>query len=131
LIVAVMPGCGRKRQPTLPVEGKVVYQGKPLTFGEVLFQPDAGPVASGKIQSDGTFRLSTYRNGDGAVPGVYRVEITCYEGQRPAAVQGPGRGERGPGKSLIPAKYANFNISELQAEVKPQKSPLFFLFELK
>jgi hypothetical protein len=121
-----MSGCGHGRLPTAPVEGKVLYQGMPLEFGVVLFFPETGPIARGPIRSDGTFRLSTYSNGDGAVLGVYRVQIACYEGQRPGAAQTSGGGERRIGKSLIPAKYANYATSGLTVKVSSKNEPLVF-----
>src|SRR5262245_16358306 len=59
---------------TVPVKGQVTYKGKPLTGGSIMFEPvDGGREAHGTIQPDGTFSLSTFRSGDGAVRGVHRV----------------------------------------------------------
>jgi hypothetical protein len=120
-------GCSGGKLPTAPVEGKVLYKGKPLEFGAVLFQADAGPPARGTIQADGTFRLSTYGAGDGAVLGVHRVQITCFESQRPG-VTVESKGEQGVGQSLIPAKYTRYDSSGLRREVGKQNEP--FVFEL-
>jgi hypothetical protein len=125
LTLLILTGCGKKQLPTAPVEGKVLYQGKSLTFGGVLFQPDDGPLARGKIEPDGTFRLSTYRDGDGAVLGKHRVQIACYETQRPEA-KGQDAVERGLGKPLIPRKYLRLDTSGLQAEVKEHNEPIVF-----
>lgn len=116
---------GCQRGPTVvPVEGRVTYEGKPLEFGTVTFQPPQGQPAKGKIQSDGTFTLSTFAPGDGAVVGTHKVRITCYESQRaPVAASG----ERTLGKLLIPRRYTLFDQSGLTAEVKPQgNEPLWF-----
>src|SRR5438552_17655549 len=78
LILAAAAGCGSSN--TSPVSGKVVFKdGTPLTGGLVLFRPvdEKLQVSSrGDIQPDGTFFLSTYKEGDGAVPGKYQVAIT-------------------------------------------------------
>ena len=61
----------------IPVKGKVTLKGQPLTTGTIRFEPDDfGRPASGKLQSDGTFVLSTPKEGDGVVPGHHRVSIT-------------------------------------------------------
>jgi hypothetical protein len=120
----VAGGCGSNRPSMAPVEGKVVYQGKPLEFGSVLFQPDAGPPARGVIQSDGTFHLSTYRDGDGAALGVNRVQITCNDLQRPGAAD--TNHEPGLGKSHIPQKYARYDTSGLTVEVRARNEPVVF-----
>ena len=120
-------GCS-DRLETAPVEGKVLCQGKPLQFGSVMFQPDVGPPATGVIGPDGTFRLTTYTNGDGAVIGKHRVRITCFESQRPDAPPPDPNVEPGTGKSLIPTKYAVFATSGLEREVQAENEP--FVFEL-
>jgi hypothetical protein len=110
-----------------PATGKVFYNGKPLEFGSVTFQPPSGQPARGKIQSDGTFSLSTFRPGDGAVVGSHKVRITCYESQR-GTLANTG-GEPSLGESLIPIKYTFFDQSGLTAEVRREESTPF-LFEL-
>lgn len=115
--VAVFTVAGCHRGPQMAqVTGKVVYNGQPLTFGTVAFQPPSGQPAVGDIQSDGTFALSTYRPGDGAVVGKHRVRVACYESQRPGTK--PTGGEQALGKSLIPLNYTLFDQSGLTAEVQ-------------
>lgn len=125
LAMTALAGCS-DRMPTTPVEGKVLYQGKPLEFGSVLFQPDKGPLARGVIASDGTFRLSTYTDGDGAVVGQHRVQIVCCEFQRPGSEMA-FQGEPDPGPSFIPEKYGSMHSSGLQVDVKLEgNEPLVF-----
>ena len=74
-------GCGSDPShyvgQTVPVKGKVTYKGKPLTEGQIIFEPDAGGrEAHGSIQPDGTFELTTFTKGDGAVTGTHRVAVT-------------------------------------------------------
>ena len=103
----------------------MLYRGKPLEFGSVLFQPDAGPPARGVIKLDGTFQLSTHGLDDGAVIGRHRVRIACFESQQANA---PARAESGLGRSMIPSKYCNLTSSGLHVEVKVKNEP--FVFEL-
>lgn len=112
-----LTGCGG---PTLvPVEGKVLYKGQPLTFGSVWFQPKSGQPATGVIQSDGTFSLETRGFGPGAVVGTHRVRVTCFESQRPQS-QGSASDEMMVGQSLIPRKYTNIDTSGLVQEIPPE-----------
>lgn len=120
-------GC-RRGLDMVPVSGKVTYNGQPLKFGSVTFQPQKGQPARGEIQSDGTFTLSTFKSGDGAVVGPHKVRVACYESQRTPAKAGGG--EQSLGKLLIPVKYTFFDQSGLTADVKPSENgPL--VFELK
>jgi hypothetical protein len=81
-LIAVL-GCGGgsgDQFPTANVTGKVTLDGQPVTGGEVLFSPlaangekSAGKSGVGKVAADGSFAVSTYGNGDGAVVGKHRV----------------------------------------------------------
>jgi hypothetical protein len=93
---------------TVPVKGKVTYKGQPLTQGSITFEPDgSGREAHGGIQPDGTFVLTTFKEGDGAVAGVHRV-----------AVRGTGKG----GKEVVPVKYRDTSSSKVQVEVTEGKT---------
>lgn len=119
-VVIGVVGSACKRNPrVVPVSGTVLYNGKPLPFGSILFQPDKGQNALGEIQSDGSFKLSSYALDDGAVPGRHLVSVSCYEGQR-----GGGAGTS-PGKLLIPLKYTRLGSSGLSAEVKDAPGQTF------
>lgn len=120
-------GCGRGPEMA-PVSGKVTYNGQPLKFGSVTFQPQKGQPARGEILSDGTFTLSTFKAGDGAAVGTHKVRVACYDSQRAPAQAGGG--EQSLGKLLIPVKYTVFDQSGLTANVKPTENAPF-LFELK
>lgn len=123
-LVVSATGCNRGPEMAA-VTGKVNYNGQPLQFGSVTFQPTRGQPARGEIQSDGTFQLSTFSRGDGAFVGSHKVKIACYESQNPAFVKGPG--EQRLGRSLIPVKYTLFDQSGLTAEVKPDAAdPIVF-----
>jgi hypothetical protein len=107
LVLLPFPGCGNappQAPPTLPVKGKVTFKGKPVTKGAVTFEPDGmGKEAHGDIQPDGTFELTTYKPGDGAVPGTHRVAVS-YAGK------------------TIPLKYTNVASSKVEVEVTEGKT---------
>lgn len=115
--LAFLSGCGPKPLPTKPVHGMVMFNGKPLDHGAVVLQPDVGPLAKGRIQSDGSFRLSSYKPNDGAVIGRHQVQIVCRE-EFPKSKTSAG-GEVSFGRSLIPEKYADFLTSGMTVEIKP------------
>ena len=81
---------------TYPIKGKVVMpDGKPLGDGSVVFVPSGkeGVQASGKIAADGTFALTTRREGDGAAVGTYKVRIdgsTTLSAPKGTKVKGAG-----------------------------------------
>ena len=128
--IALPTGCS-DTPPTTPVTGTVTYQGKPLSFGSVMFQHESGgQPARGKISSDGTYELSTFQRSDGARIGKSLVRITCFEGNDPARKPTGPEGEIVLGRSLIPRKYASFGASGLVVDVKPD-GPQTFDFELE
>ncbi len=74
-------GCGSSNRPTLvPVTGKALMQGQPLTAGAIIFHPDAGngfqeDKPSSLLQMDGSFTIKTFPFGDGVPPGKYVVTL--------------------------------------------------------
>lgn len=110
-------GCGESLPRTIPVRGKVTWQGKPLGTGSVTFTPvesDAGaPLrpARGVLNPDGTYRLSTFRTYDGAMPGQYAVVVTSYTTNPPLDPTSA------PPKWLIPEKYGKSDTSGLSAAI--------------
>lgn len=111
--VASMAGCSQT-PAVVPVTGKVLYNGKPLPFGTVMFQPEQGQAAQGEIQPDGSFQLSTYGPNDGAVPGHHKVSVRCFSNQKAGA---DGGDAGAPGRLLIPQQYTRFGMSGLSADV--------------
>ena len=126
-LVAVMctSGCGNNGREYAPVTGKVTYRGAPLQFGTVVMQPPSGQFASGEIQPDGTFRMSTPKEGDVVLVGKSQVRVYCYEGQSPERKQAaeqnanePPESRGGLGRSLIPHKYSSYRTSGIVVDVR-------------
>jgi hypothetical protein len=103
-----------------PVHGQVFYEGKPAAGAVVFFHPQGDPPAgggspsaadlpSGKVGSDGSFELTTYKQGKGAPVGRYAVTISW---------EGPSAGADGDGPELLPPRYQDPTTSQLSAEVK-------------
>jgi hypothetical protein len=114
-LLALLVGCRDDgRLPTYDVAGKVVFSdGAPLPGGWILFEsPESRLAARGIIEADGTFRLGTYEEHDGAVAGRQLVAIT------PAAPRGydPDRGTAPP---VIDPKYSHMDTSGIELVVQP------------
>ena len=108
------------------VTGVVTFNGKAVPEGTITFYPDAGGrPATGKLQPDGSYELSTASPGDGALIGEYKVAIEAKQvtGGAPVhsslqeEIANPGGG--GPSKVtwLVPEKYASAANSDLTATV--------------
>jgi hypothetical protein len=74
------PGCSGNIDdlPRQPVAGTVLIDGKMLSFGTIMFYPEApptrdGPVSSGAVIENGWFSIP--RN-HGLVPGMYTIAIS-------------------------------------------------------
>jgi len=81
-LLAAIGGCGRNNFELAPVHGNVTIDDKPLFQGKVMFAPipkageeNPGRPASGTIQKNGDFRLTTFNKHDGAVVGEHWVTI--------------------------------------------------------
>jgi hypothetical protein len=122
LAAIVAAGCARSDHPkTYPVTGKVTYRGQPITSGMVMLTPvDGGHAATGNLNRDGTFRLTTFEKHDGAVPGKYHVTVQAF----PADGAGlPGAEFAGKAPPL-PPKYASAESSGLSAEINAGENQL-------
>lgn len=80
LVMIVSVGCGSHGPKTYPVSGEVVFEdGVVLQGGLVEFTSVKDKISSqGTIQPNGKFRLTTIRDGDGAVAGEHRA-IVMYQ----------------------------------------------------
>jgi hypothetical protein len=97
-----------------PVRGTITFddgqQASQLAGGFVTFQSVDGQVSSqGAIQPDGSFRLSTQSENDGALPGRYRVLVT------PPPHHGDERQQAIP---LVDPQYSDPRTSTLEATVE-------------
>src|SRR6058998_1459611 len=64
-------------QKTMPVEGVVLLDGKPLAGASIQFVPQGkGRDATGETDKNGQFAMSTFQPRDGVMPGTYKVVIS-------------------------------------------------------
>lgn len=113
---ALVCGCGGPA--TCPVRGKIVFQDNQAAATElagyvVTLESVEGQVsASGVVKPDGTFEVSTYKPGDGAVPGRHRVAVTPPNPFE--LIETPGAK---PTRALVPANYGALETSGLEITV--------------
>lgn len=128
LMCLMFSGCGGSGIETAAVSGTVTFDGKPVTEGTVLFQPEKGPGATGALDAQGHYVLRTKKRADGAPLGRNTVVIL------PLTTLG-GPDSPTPGELVkrdfpnIPDKYRRAETSGLVREVKPGSNT--FDFELK
>ncbi len=84
LVSGFFAGCssGPLENPNWPkrvkATGSVHYQDKPVEGAVVTFVSNDGKsTATGQTDANGKFRLTTYVEGDGAVPGSHVVTVYC------------------------------------------------------
>lgn len=109
----VLTGCSQPK--FYPVRGKViVFAVGPLTEGEIHFRPVSRPglVASGQIQKDGTFSVSTPDHGEGVLEGDCQVEIIVNPVD---------------GKKRIAERYGSYSTSGLSYTITARDENYFIL----
>ena len=113
----LLSGCGAPK--FYPVKGQVLLFGVGLlTEGEVRFRPVSKPdlIATGRIQKDGTFSLTTpAQAGQGVLEGMCKAAVVVEPRQ---------------GKLVIDQRFADFDTSDLQFTVTA-RSENFFIIEVK
>ena len=127
---AVRPEMGR-------VQGTVTYQGKRLEKGLVTYTPvsssgvSGGTNALGQIESDGSYTLTTFNTGDGAILGQHVVTVSVPS-QDIRELNKPRADGSIPyilPKSAIPARYTDSTKSPFRQTVVAGKN--VFDLELK
>lgn len=118
VLAALLPlaaaGCGPPK--FYPVKGRVLFSDnlRPLTEGEVRFQSVSKPdlIATGRIQPDGSFALSTPGHGDGVLEGPCRVAISA---------------EPRGGRPVVHERFAGFDTSDTRVTVTEREENYFIL----
>ena len=125
LLALALGGCGKglKLPPMAKVDGKVTYNGKPLTGGTISFFPlddKSGHPAIGEIDSNGSFELTTFNTGDGAVLGQHKAVVSVKP-----EVSADTPPDRIPSQLPEDLKKAQGNTPPIPAKYSdPEKTPL-------
>jgi len=103
-------GCGPNSEQRVPVAGRVLIDGQPLTSGTIRFVPESGRPASSAIMADGSFDLaseSVNRVSEMGVPrGKYRVQVSASNIVDDETI-----------RWNAPEKYADFRTSGLDVTI--------------
>ncbi|MBA3314862.1 MAG: carboxypeptidase-like regulatory domain-containing protein [Planctomycetota bacterium] len=146
LTAITLAGCGGADYPeTVPVEGTVFFDGKPVSGVNVSFFTDGAPRAAyGVTDSEGHFVLSTFGSRDGAIPGVHIATVSKpgeQAPQTPASNQPPKPEDlaktyvqtmiidKEKSTNVLPANYASKDTSPLKYTVV-EDAPNNFAIEL-
>ncbi|HTU20495.1 MAG TPA: hypothetical protein VMG10_20695 [Gemmataceae bacterium] len=74
--------CSSGRKPVHSVCGQILVDGQPAAQAQVVLHPAEGdkddPHPVGQTDDQGYFKLTSYRNGDGAPEGSYLVTVTWF-----------------------------------------------------
>ena len=108
----------------VPIQGEVLFKGAPLinvTQGIVRYSPKqsgtAAREATGRIQPDGTFVLTTFKKADGVVVGDYDITVSAYANPPLTREQTESGVRSGGPKLMIPDKYLSATASGLSDTV--------------
>lgn len=127
LIFLSLLGCGGPpAKPMGTAQGKVTWQGNPVTGGSVVFSnPQLGISTVAPLEADGSFTIKTFE-GAGLPVGTYKVAI------RPGAIattESPLASDpskvAAPPPFPVPMQYFSPETSPLSAEVKEGTNPPF------
>jgi tetratricopeptide (TPR) repeat protein len=99
--------------------GKADFEGKPMAKATIILHPVEArsvpfPLPCATVQEDGTFILGTYRKGDGAPEGEYKVTVQWV-------VATPRN--RFP-TNVLPPKYSDAQSSDLTVRIKSGSNAL-------
>jgi hypothetical protein len=118
-------GCGSSGPSMIPIHGQVTYKGAPLinvTQGIVRYSPKQSGTpareASGRIQPDGSFVLTTLSKADGVVLGDYDISVSAYSAPTLTREQTESGVPHTNPKLMIPEKYLKATTSGLSDTVQ-------------
>jgi hypothetical protein len=107
-LAAALTAGGCSEPKFYPTRGQIIVFGVgPLKEGEIRIRPNSKPslIATGKIQKDGTFSVTTEGHGEGALEGPCQVAIIV---------------EPKGGKRSIAERYGDFDTAELNFTIGPR-----------
>jgi len=120
-LLVALAGCGPSQAT---VRGKVTYQEKPLTSGEVHLVGGSGPSRSALITPQGTFEIHN------APIGQVAVAVVSFKSPGPPKVPTATRivvkeiEEVSPRLPAIPTKYGDIKTSGLVFTISPGRQSL-------
>ena len=113
--LSLLTGCS-DRFKTYPVHGKVQFKsGGPVRVGTIELKSREHDIhARGTLNTDGTFTLTTYEDGDGAIAGKHDCVVVQFvmaegiQGHRPSTI------------GVIDRRYNSYATSGLEVKISPK-----------
>ena len=109
-------GCGPSGPELVKVKGKVTFGGGPWPAEGTLYFHPVDPAegmperpARADFDTEGNFTVTSFEDGDGLVPGKYKVIVECWE-------SAPMMGK--PVKSYVPKRYQTSGTSDLEVVIE-------------
>ncbi|MFN0198842.1 MAG: hypothetical protein ACKVT0_19010 [Planctomycetaceae bacterium] len=132
-LAATVAGCGGSSDAptTVPVSGKVTYNGAGVKNASITFSP-LDPAKSRAAQAstgeDGSFKTP---DGKGLMVGKYKVFIQAYK--KPLAEISPKdlATEGGDNNLAVPKKYTDLKTTDLEVEIAAGDSSKDLTLDLK
>ena len=127
-------GCGDDGPKLFRVTGQVKYNGEPVIVGSVVYlprDPGVGRQATGQLDEEGKFALTTFQSGDGVKAGEYDVIVLAFDKppgdptrEELEALQG-----KAWRKPTVPPRYTMLETTDL-SDVIDRDHPGHRVFEL-
>src|SRR5260370_19869228 len=83
LFLVLVSGCSKSRHPVGTLSGKVTYNGKDVTGGQLTFFTKEGGAVPATIAADGTYSVRDLPTGEATVT----VDTKTLKASNPAAVR--------------------------------------------
>jgi hypothetical protein len=126
---ALLQGCGGNgKPPAIAATGKVMFNKTTPAAGALIvlhpidpaFEKVIGGKPFAKAEEDGTFKLTTYNEGDGAPEGEYGVTVEWRKADKakPKFSIGGDEGGGGGGRSMLKPKYGNPQSPFMKVTIK-------------
>jgi len=138
VFVAGLLGCGLtpSGQPRVyPVRGKVLFQGRPVTGGVVIYELESGHSAelksserngplrgTGRIEADGSFRLMAFPGAEGVPAGSYKVGISSLPPRTEANLLEAAASAKKGNPDVLRGRYADPGTSGLHDQVAEDRA---------
>jgi hypothetical protein len=129
----LMFGCGLTvpdHPPVYSVKGKVLYKGKPVSSGVVLFELEGsdptsstsaiagGPLsATGRIEPDGSFQLIAYQGTEEVPAGQYKVGVSSVPARTESNIFDSAASVKKGNPDVLRGRYSDPKTSGLRTEV--------------
>ncbi len=129
VISIAIHGCSNGDPKVVPVSGKVMLNGKPVSGASVTFSQEGAPRnAFGETDAEGNYRLTTYKSNDGAIPGENKIAVAKPTAGTMPATAGDFSADYGKAmmeaqakkkttNTDIPGKYTDMKTTPLKRNV--------------